>query len=473
MISDFLKMEKENNLFSIKLKGIVLWPLVRSRIYERTLAKINNKNDDIRGSKTKIEKNISNILQIIFESLKFLFKKKKKADFLILAHPRRKKINDQYIDIYTDPLVKYLEGNIVIMEPMHKLSHYTPTPYEVLKLDIIDYWPRVISNILYRFIKSEKFNKFICVDNYFKVRGIELQANNLIKKEFIRALISIYFFKILLRKVKPHLIIEVVGYSRLSQYLNLAANQLNIETLELQHSDVGENHISYNFNDAQKNKVESYPNYLAVWGDYFKDNIKFPIEQDNIIVVGFPYFWEKMEKAKTNSELQSKSVNKKLVLVISQPGNGKKLLEFCEQITSSSENLLIYFKPHPNEIDEFENYQKMVSDNDDIVLVTDGNIELYSMIKSSDVILGIHSTVLLEAAVINKKVLILKLPGWEHYQDLISDPELDVHLVNNKKDFFNTISSTSKAHILPNNNKYFTKLDFSFEILKVNRCLKN
>ncbi|MBR9916563.1 hypothetical protein GYB29_02465 [bacterium] len=466
MISDFLKMEKENNLFSIKLMGIPLWPLVRSRIYERTLAKLNHKDDASIGSKTKAKDNFKSIFQIVIESVKFLFKKKQSVDFLILAHPRRKKINDYYIDIYTDPLVKYLDGSTLIMEPMHKLSHYNPTPSEVLKLDIIDYWPRIISNIFYKLLFIKELEKFNCVDSFFMKKGIEFQSKSLVKKEFIRALISIYFFKKLLRKVKPHLIIEVVGYSRLSQYLNLAASHYKIETLELQHSDVGENHISYNFNKEQKNMVESYPDYLAVWGKYFKKNINAPIEQENILVVGFPYFWEKMEKAKSDLNIKNKSVNKEIVTVISQPGSGKELLNFCIKLISICDNIKIYFKPHPNELSEIKSYQKVIANTDNIVLVTDDDIELYSLIKTSDIILGIHSTVLLEAAVINKKVLILKIPGWEHYQYLIKDPKLDVYLIEQAEEFNEVINIENKATNSPKNNSYFSQLDLSFELLK-------
>ena len=88
--------------------------------------------------------------------------------------------------------------------------------------------------------------------------------------------------KYLLKKLDPKLIIEVVGYNRLVKHINIVANDLNIPTVELQHSYISKSHIAYNYPD-NIGLVQAFPQNLSIWASFHINQMNLPINKNNIL----------------------------------------------------------------------------------------------------------------------------------------------------------------------------------------------
>ena len=104
-----------------------------------------------------------------------------------------------------------------------------------------------------------------------------------------------YYLK-LLDKVKPKIIIEVVSYSFNNLLINEVAKKYKIPTIELQHGTIGRYHIAYNF--KKQIYLPTFPDYIFLFGEYWKNNTRFPISNGKLKVTGFPYFEHKMNITK-------------------------------------------------------------------------------------------------------------------------------------------------------------------------------
>ena len=83
----------------------------------------------------------------------------------------------------------------------------------------------------------------------------------------------------LLKRIKPKLILLVNSLGK--ETLIEAGKILKIPTAELQHGVINNFHPTYAFNNGKRKYT--FPDYMLVWGDYWKENIDYPIPQDNIV----------------------------------------------------------------------------------------------------------------------------------------------------------------------------------------------
>lgn len=104
-IENFLKFEKEMKLFEKCISEVEIWNYIRDRVYNNVKIKLDKLSPVYTQSNEK--------KKIYFKWREFnkywYWNKFKKADLLVLTHPRRIKQGDSYYCIYTDYLLKEIE----------------------------------------------------------------------------------------------------------------------------------------------------------------------------------------------------------------------------------------------------------------------------------------------------------------------------------------------------------------------------
>jgi len=345
------------------------------------------------------------------------FLKLKRYDTLIFNHPRLVMVDGRNVDIYTNQLIESLEGSYLVLESPYENIHFEhSTKANFRYLDLLLLFSSLGKRLIYLIRKLKKqdvklIERFIAtIDSSF---SIKLSPNEIIK-EIIYIKVAKQLLKFIIKRVKPKQIIEVVYYSQINLIVNEVANELGIPTIELQHGTMGKYNITSNF--LIKREYPWYPDEVHVFGKYWKDTSRLPIEDELIKVVGFPYL-------ESRYDIYSKKVKKEnIILFISQRPVGRKLSEIAIELAEllKHSKWKIIFKLHPGEYSDWKtNYPDLY--NSDIRVVDNSDENLYCFFAKSKIQIGVYSTAIYEGLRFDLQTMIPKLPNWEFMKDIIDD----------------------------------------------------
>jgi hypothetical protein len=250
-----MELEQDNDVISLKQNDIDYWPLLRIYLYNENMA---NKDERAQKKITKFIDNARHFLKILFEN--FVDRKNNiintsSSDIYYLTHStcRNSLVNGQQMDMFFTPLRYYIDE---------------------LKKDCRYYAEEFAPNSIYRVQRSEKtkyiqkiFTLFSIRSRLYKKNNLDPNAQKLISS--LRAKIkmdgysanSLETLKInelltafqlhharflrLLKEKQPKIVFVVSYYSLPGLALMVAANQLSIPTVDIQHGVQGDQHVAY------------------------------------------------------------------------------------------------------------------------------------------------------------------------------------------------------------------------------------
>jgi hypothetical protein len=234
----------------------------------------------------------------------------------------------------------------------------------------------------------------------------------------------------LLIKTNPKVIFELIHYSLPNLIINEQAKKLNIPTVEIQHGVIGKFSIAYNYNYSISSPF--FPDFFGSFGDFWKAITHFPIRNENVFTIGFPYLTETAEKYNT----EEKNSGKTKILIISQGTVGKSLVKFITNYLNiyPDRNEEVIFKLHPSEYDIWENNYPALS-HPRIKVIDNDDEHLYKLISEAHKVLGVYSTALFEALYFNVPVGVYKTEGYFYLKDFIIRG--NVKLIESPEDLIN------------------------------------
>ncbi len=221
------------------------------------------------------------------------------------------------------------------------------------------------------------------------------------------------FYDKLIKKRKPKQIFLVCSYVY-KLALIAAAKQNKVETIEIQHGTIDKFHLGYSF--PEHNSIDYFPDKMYFFGEYWKNCMSFPIEEENKIVYGFPYFRKQKKKYAT---IEKKTGT---ILIISQGTIGNNLSEFLWKSREFLKDYQITYKLHPGEYDRWKtDYPNLVklSELENVTIIDNNNTNLYTFLAESEFVIGVYSTAIYEALAFDCKVMCVNLPGIDYLEDLI------------------------------------------------------
>lgn len=431
LLEEFLKFEFENKLFSINIDNVPVWELIRITVFNKLRSIKLEPNTAISSF------NFKNSFLVLLDYLKNSifnnpFSIKKKIEILYLGHPRRQKLFDnKYWDIYIDPIILESSFEYVVIEGyanLNKSHFYPPKTNKIYYLDFIQFPLNIISKIILRnksFKKeiSELENKII---EYFNVDKHCLELDKIISAILIKWKLGIKVINRLLLKINPKVIISVVSYSFYNQLFTFVAHNLGIPTIELQHGTVGKYHIAYNF--YENKSIKTFPKYFFAWGAAWVSNSRFPIKKENVKIIGFPYLSSQLIK-------QINVRKKKQILVLSQYRDD--IGYFAKELAEKLKDFQIIFKSHPAEELIINKKYSYFHNLNNLLVVS--NKSLHKLASESNYVFGVNSTSLIEATQFCNHVGVIKLPGWEYFEEFegksdlmfFEDTEAVISMINN------------------------------------------
>ena len=372
-----------------------------------------DKELSMKMSKTEKAVNFFRLLKNVISN--YLFFNLQKVEVLVFTHSRSKLVENRLIDPYTHYLVKNLIKNNISfleLESPHNGKHLRKKKYYKRYLDSIF----ILRNIKNFFIKtniSQKNKKILKqlskeinegTDNFIDIRKILISNTKKFKPTYS-------FYTKLLNKTKPKKIYLIVSYGR--GELIRAANDLNIEIIELQHGTFSKYHLGYSFPNG--NNKAYLPTKFYVWNKYWKNLINLPIQQDQVIISPFQYL--EIEKKKFTHIKKEKDS----LLILSQGGITESILSRIIDNIAYFQKFKITFKLHPNEYHMISRYKNLIylQKKYNVKVVT--NIDLYENLAKSEYQAGVFSTSLYEGVEFNCKTILLDVPGIEYMDKFIEN----------------------------------------------------
>jgi len=449
----FLQMEADRQLFdNLEICNLKIWGYIRYSVYGciiELLCGVENPNTGLIQSDTS--NTIANWIDNKIIKSQFRVKRK---EVLIFNHPRRVKQGKYYKCVYTDEWLKDFNKSYYVYERNYaEPKHFKPVITKNLRyIDMNEYvklfrkkYDLGVSNFHIQKVTDEVLK---LLEEEFSIcfaRKHYKWLQELIKGVLWKHLTGRDYYRFLLEKIQPKVIIYVVGYSVENMIVAELGKELGIPTIELEHGHMGKEHLAYNF--KANVKLNTFPDYLFVSGQHEVDNVRLPISKNNVYVIGSPELDKKVNYY--NSALLGKNKKKKIITFISS--GEKELIEIAKGMYErlNKDEYKIYFKLHPG---EYKNKESKYSDlvKTGIEVVSDSKHDIYYYMAVSDYLIGIASTVLFEATRFNPEIMILRVGRYLSSESIV-DTGNGVY-IDSVEDAIYYIESPSKNK---NRNDYF------------------
>lgn len=410
----FEKIETSQDLFSIRIDEVPIWERIRLTIFQKIAKK--------RGSgqpHTQSEEDIITYIQGLSLLLKNTVCKDPyltgKHAFFFFGHQRRKLEEDGYWwDIYCDPIHQQGELDYVHMERPHLLSHRSPAKTENLRyLDLIDYggtlqrklgvrWPAIPDEVVSRLREAEAEIK-----RRFEV-DIDLVSEAREALHIRNTTLPLY--ERLLDRVDPEIAVVVVSYGK--ETFIEACKRKGIPVVELQHGVIYDHHFGYSYPEGETKTT--FPDYLLTFGEFWNENARYPISDERVIPVGYPYLEERLnayDDVKRTEQL----------LFISQGTIGRELSQFALEVHKDERiDHDVVYKLHPGEYDRWEDEYPWLAESN-VRVIDESEPPLYQLFAESTVQIGVGSTAVYEGLCFDLETFVFKTDSSEVLQPLIED----------------------------------------------------
>ena len=342
--------------------------------------------------------------------------------WLIIQHPRsRKRPDGMYEDIYTHDFVSLIPelDRVVIDNPYH-WQHENPRSHKAWCGEssiLVSFFVTPFAKAKYRSVKSSVKKMAADIDSYLaqNTRTAVVMGSALSSKAW-RMTKSLYTSAFMLRWLRPENVLLVCSYGHESTLAS--ARKLNIPTVEVQHGVVTPEHLGYAVH-AGTTKA-AFPDYLLLFGEYWKQTVTWPLEAERLTTVGFPYF-ERTERAVAGTQKTHSAV------VISQGTIGLELSLFAVSLAAQFKNAsadppkLIY-KLHPGERARWRTeYSELVkaADSGSIQVLDGPTPDLYQLLAAAHWQIGVYSTAIFEGLGLGCITYLVELPGIEYMEPLV------------------------------------------------------
>ena len=412
------EIEDTLNLNNWRANNCCIWLYLRMSIYYQLTATLGIFEPQEEKKKSSFCHRLKNIFnEAIAATIQNVTHSGKKYDAIVFEHSRVSIMpNLEKGDIYSYHYRQVLknEGKAVlsVREKLLGIEDSTNDSISLFWISVktVVYEKLVLLFKLQRFSKSE-LKTIHLIEHYIKEKfGVDVALKDMMLKYSIRYKFRQSQFKNLIKKSGVNEVKIVAPYDRKSDFVE-AAKLCKIKVDELQHGVVSKYHLGYSYGSGEVN-CDLLPNRLFLWSAFWNLGALFPKCCLTPKVINHYPFSHSLQSAK------EKSVKPKQITIVSQGALTVPISAFIINNSELFQYFSIKYKLHPFEfgrVDEFNSLSALARwENVEII----ERCDLLSLLASSEYIIGVFSTVLLEAKEINPdaKVVILDLPGSEYFE---------------------------------------------------------
>jgi len=411
----FFDCEKYHKTLDKQYHNTPLWAYVRSALYYKLSVHSGFFNSH-HSTSVGLKKTFS-LVKVQFETFFFfnplILKFSKKVDCIIFEHPRAREINQRKVDVYSHFLVDKLEGEgkkILLFDKGDLGKHEKSYRKGRFYLDNIEALQRLAYKLGALFGRETKF--FTNEVDYLvsKIEGANKVVSRELNGSYYHFIIGKWFVKLILKWTNPEIVYLVDAYSK-RHFITIAAKELNIKVVELQHGIISDYHLGYAFPEAEKEKYYFLPDTFRGWGKEWckAENAWYNC---SYISSSFEYLYFLKDKYPT----LPLNVRSKNIVIISQGALGDELSSEIAKRVSKFNDFNVYYKLHPGEYSSYKSLAgyEILSQQSNFSFVTDD--DLYYLFSISQYVVGVFSTAVLEALAFGLEPYLVDISGIEYME---------------------------------------------------------
>lgn len=358
--------------------GMHIWPLIRYEILKQKYFAEN------QVAKMSTALSLGQVIGRLIRGI-FYFRIKRKDIIFITStlFNFRKSEQTPYFNILDDYYYNVAPENSVIYEyPADFNWRYPKSNKETFTtLFYLELFSSLCGKIIFKF--KRRNTDVSVLREYFK----EYPIDNIYAIDSFVYVYSWLLDKFFAFTKAKFLVINCGCYGGTQAMIINVAKRRGIKVAEIQHGVLGI--IPYGI-EPEMEYNDYCPDYLFTFGDFWNDKIKLPVQA---LSMGHPHL---------NATLREKGFRERelSLLILSQPGITKQLLDICLDIRKKNK-MKIIFRPHPIEVisDEFIS---LCHSNE--IIISDKKKDLYSEFRRVTAVCGMYSFSLYEAFAFNLKV---------------------------------------------------------------------
>jgi len=403
-IKRFHDFESSNNLDSLSYRGSNIWPVIRYAVFYYILSD-HYQYKKRNFSSGKLKHFFKSILSL--KSFICLFKK---TDILLFDYGRNALIGGGQYNPTTFTFVKSLSDKytITIIDLYGVIEKNSYPGIDVIDISYFLKYFRVFS----RFVNTQEWNSCLKIIDRSIIKDYKKEINlkSIFSNVYIHQFAIAFFTKLAIKIKKPKGMIYSDNAS-LSMAIHYA-RQNNVVTIDYQHSLMSKLNILYSHPD---NLEENYRNYLSeyvmTYGSYW---FKYYNVSYKVSAVG------SLQQDLSINQLNDVKKDKNCITIVSGIISRQVLVEIALIVSHKFPSLKIFYKLRPEECSNWRDfYPEEIKLNKSIFFIDNNERELCYYLKKSEYVIGINSSVLIEAMPFSK--VIVYQNGWSvEMADIIS-----------------------------------------------------
>lgn len=420
----FIACEEREHLFERQLLGVAFWQLIRHDVFRETLEALGL---IARGHLRLEELPVSRWLgpqlrQLPSTLLRSHFAGLAPAELLVATHPRHLLHRGRYICPYTQPLLWGTQRSRVLLTGQFQGRYFPPDVHERTRYVDLGL---VLAHARFRarelagrgFGTRERSQLAGVREALIAQLGAAPPLASLERRARTAVLSSLGMsgrFDRMLERVRPRVLVNVIGYRLVHQILTVRARDAGIPVAEVQHGTIGAAHAAYNF--AHGRRPPAFPDHLLTFGELWRELTPgLPLPAANVHAVG--YGW--LELQRHAYPRRASASGRRRVLFLSQRDIGAQLSQLAAALHARcGAELELCYRLHPSEAHGWQAaYPELHASGVRVEEAT--SRPLYAAQADADVQVGVYSTALLEGMAFGLQTVIVQLPGSEQLSFLV------------------------------------------------------
>ncbi|PKR81969.1 hypothetical protein CW751_01125 [Brumimicrobium salinarum] len=464
------QFESEHPVDEWTVKGIHVWPMIKIDLFFRWL-KVTDERYKKSSELFKVKKNnlfkksYLTVISMLRLSVLLIKPTRKEESFFFLdSRSYRSKIDNKQRNRFYHSLVDYINH----LKPASKMIYISDdSEYSIYPSDESIYFSSKYFHairLLSLFKKPNKVSESSHFDSLMKTfgeDGYKIVSKQHYKNEIDNLFNSIleqkYLIKTILRKENATLTFELCFYSLTRYAANIAARELNIETIEIQHGGMGPEHIAYSgWSKFPKEGYELMPKTIWLWDDASYNLIKKWTNKQHYhscFLGGNP--WISFLLNDSQNKYSSFPTDKKIILYTLQTHDIEPYL--LETIASTPEEYQWWIRLHPGKLDARNSILAQIEERnllDKVIIDKATNLPLPIILLNTSVHISAFSGSVIEAAMLGVFSILIDEIGVSNYQKQIQDGLAVAELSKDKDKLIEKIKSYPTDSIYENNNSH-------------------
>lgn len=409
--------EQEKQLFQLKEDDLFYWDIVRAKVAEKLFYtySINEKTTHSVATiqQLSVSRKIIKLIRwawwLFINELNFYFFTPKRTWlFLKISRFADPKTGEPY-DAVADEIYHTLAQDAMAVETFkNQQTDITRLRHRYQTYHLYTYRKRYAKR---HFKPGKAYSVSGLIVNLFPNSANE-NWDVLIQTTILEYIAEYNFAKRLFRKKQPQGLFFTGG----AKGFISAANQLGIETIEIQHSPLNKADLYYSYNSQiDYTHISSLPHYLLVNSEEWKTRIFYP---PTFVTIGSDYFYN---SSKLNAEITDRTT----ILFVSDPINHNLIRDYILRFIAQNDTTAsrIVFKLHSAETDRYQEAKTAFQQYSNIeVILNEQNISQLLDVSCATFI--IYSTVAYQAIQKGLHVYLLKTGYYEGGYDLFDLPNV-------------------------------------------------